>query len=260
MGRGTGSTAAAALLGAHGVPHPEAREATPLSKSDIIEKAKAISVKVTCQEDSRSTDGSVCPKGGGAFVPDDKIIEVCNREIASGRNSGERLREMYVQRAASHLNEHHIDLALRDCDEAAKIGEDGDNFRCRASIYFVMRAYGRAITEFDEAVRVFPKDMIALSRRGASFLATNDLPHAMADLNKAIEIDPEFANVFRLRGAVYEKMRQHDLAVADFDRAIAIYDKLLKLYSVPLLRADLLAERANAYETKGDRRPRHRGL
>jgi tetratricopeptide (TPR) repeat protein len=95
--------------------------------------------------------------------------------------------------------------------------------------------------------------MIALSGRGGSFLARNDLAHAMADLDKAIEIDPEFANAFRLRGAVHDDMRQHDRAVADFDRVIAIYDKLLNLYSVPLFRADLLAERANAYNAKGDR-------
>jgi len=253
MGRGTGSTAAAALLDARGVPHPEAREAPPLSKSDIIERAKAISVKVTCQLDSRSTDGRVCRRAGGAFVPDDKIIEACNREIASGRISGEALRGMYAQRAASHLNTHHIDLALRDCDEAAKISEDSDNFRCRARIYAAMGAHGRAIIEWNEAVRVFPKDMIALFGRGGSFLARNDLAHAMADLDKAIEIDPEFANALRLRGAVHDKMREHDRAVADFDRAIAIYDKLLKLYSVPLLRSDLLAERANAYNAKGER-------
>src|SRR5260221_10894593 len=59
--------------------------------------------------------------------------------------SGEALRMMYVQRAAAHLNKHHIDLALRDCDEAAKIGEDSDNFRCRARIYVAMGAFGRAI-------------------------------------------------------------------------------------------------------------------
>jgi tetratricopeptide (TPR) repeat protein len=253
MGRGTGSTAAAALLDAHGVAHPEARGATPLSKSEIIERAKVISVKVTCQLDGRSTDERVCLKSGGASVPDDKIIDACNREIPSGRFSGEVLRIMYVQRAASHLNKHHIDLALRDCDEAAKIAEDSDNFRCRARIYATMGALGRAITEWDEAVRVFPKDIIALSGRGGSFLARNDLAHAMADLEKAVEIDPEFANALWLRGAVHDKMRQHDRAVADFDRAIAIYDKLLKLYSVPLLRADMLAERANAYNAKGER-------
>src|SRR5262245_30472476 len=39
MGRGTGSTAATALLDAHGISHPEAREATPLSKSEIIDRA-----------------------------------------------------------------------------------------------------------------------------------------------------------------------------------------------------------------------------
>jgi hypothetical protein len=188
MGMGTGSSAAAALLDARRIPHPEAREAAPLSKSEIVERSKAISVKVTCQLDGRLTDGRVCLKSGGAFLPDDKIIDACNREIPSGRFSGEALRMLYVQRAASHLNKHHIDLALRDCDEAAKIAEDSDNFHCSARIYLAMGAYGRAITEWDEAVRIFPKDVIALSGRGGSFLARNDLAHAMADLDKAIEI------------------------------------------------------------------------
>src|SRR5262249_32119173 len=156
----------------------------------IIERTKAISVKVTCQLNGRSTDARVCLRSGGAFVPDDKIIEACNREIPAGRFSGESLRKMYVQRAASHLNKHQIDLGLRDCDEAAKIAEDSDNFRCRARMYLAMGAHGRAITEWDEAIRVFPKDMIALSGRGGSFLAGNDFAHAMADLDKAIEIDP----------------------------------------------------------------------
>jgi len=161
---------------------------------------------------------------------------------------------MYAQRAESHLRKHHIDLAQRDCDEAAKIAEDGVNFCCRAIIYIAMGAYGRAIAELDAAIRLFPKDIMALSARGGAFLAKNDLAHAMADLDKAIEIDPDFANALWLRGVVHEQVRQHERAVADFERAIATYDRLLKLYSTPLLRADLLAERATAYNAKGDGR------
>jgi hypothetical protein len=145
LGRAAGSTAAAALLEAHGVTHPAAREATPLPKSAVIERAKAISVKVTCQRDDRSTDAHVCQRAGGTFVPDDKNIEACNREIPSGRFSGEALKTRYLQRAESHLRKRHIDLAQRDCDAAAKIAEDGDNFRCRASIHIALGAYGRAI-------------------------------------------------------------------------------------------------------------------
>ena len=103
LGRAAGSTAMAALLDAHGVTHPAAREATPLSKSAIIERAKAISVKVTCQRDDRSTDAHACQRAGGTFVPDDKNIESCNRQIPSGRFSGEALKTMYLQRAESQL-------------------------------------------------------------------------------------------------------------------------------------------------------------
>jgi tetratricopeptide (TPR) repeat protein len=102
---------------------------------------------------------------------------------------GSAVREMYAQRAASHLNEHHIDLALRDCDEAA-------------------------------------------TRRSRSIRSSRTLFGC---------------------GERSTRLRQRDRAVAYIDRAIAIYDKLLKLNSVPLLRADLLAERANAYDIKGER-------
>src|SRR5215468_10303010 len=110
------------------------------------------------------------------------------------------LRMMYAQRAESHLRKHHIDLAQRDCDEAAKIAEDADNFRCRAVIYLAMGAYGRAIAELDSAIRLFPKGIMALFARGGAFLANNDLARAMADLDYAIEIVPDFAGALLLRG------------------------------------------------------------
>jgi hypothetical protein len=99
LGRAASTTPIAALLDAHGVLHPTAREAAPLSKSAIIERAKAISVKVTCQREDRSTDAHACQRAGGAFVPDYENIEACNREIPSGRFSGEVLKTMYLQRA-----------------------------------------------------------------------------------------------------------------------------------------------------------------
>jgi hypothetical protein len=48
-------------------------------------------------------------------------------------------------------------------------------------------------------------------------------------------------------------MQQHDRAVANFDRAIAICDDLLNLYSVPTVRVELLTQRGDAYNLKGDR-------
>jgi Tfp pilus assembly protein PilF len=252
VGRATSSAAAEALLDAHGVTHPEARETKPLPKAEVIDKAKAISVKVTCQS-ANQTDERICRMAGGVFVPNDKIIEACGREIASGKLTGEALRWMYKQRADGHLNKNDLDHAKRDCDAALKLAEDSDGFRCRAVIYAAMGDFGRAVAELDEAIRSVPKDIIALSTRAAFYVARNDFDRALADLDQAVEIDPDFALAILLRGAIFEIMQQHDRAVANFDRAIAVCDNLLKLYSAPVDRADVLVQRANAYNAKGDR-------
>jgi len=44
----------------------------------------------------------------------------------------------------------------------------------------------------------------------------------VADLTRAIQIDPKNASNFRLRGAAYARGRQFDLAMADFDRATTL--------------------------------------
>jgi tetratricopeptide (TPR) repeat protein len=251
VGTATSSAAAGALLDAHGVTHPEARETKPLPKAEVIDKAKAISVKVTCQSSNQGTD--VCRMFPDVIVPSDKIIEACDREIASGKLSGEALRLMYERRAEAHLKKYHLDDAMRDCDAALKVAEDSNGFRCRAAIYGAMGDFGRAVAELDEAIRSFPKDIIALSKRAAFYGARTDFDRARADLDQAIEIDPDFPLAILLRGAIFEIMQQHDRAVANFDRAIAIYNDLLKLYSAPVLRVELLTQRGDAYNVKGDR-------
>jgi tetratricopeptide (TPR) repeat protein len=187
------------------------------------------------------------------IVPSDKIIEACDREIASGKFSGEALRLMYERRAEAHLKKYHLDDAMRDCDAALKVAEDSNGFRCRAAIYGAMGDFGRAVAELDEAIRSFPKDIIALSKRAAFYGARTDFDRARADLDQAIEIDPDFPLAILLRGAIFESMQQHDRGVANLDRAIAIYNDLLKLYSAPVIRVDLLTQRGNAYYAKGDR-------
>jgi S1-C subfamily serine protease len=56
IGAAAASVAAAALLDAHGVAHAEGNATKPLPISEVIARAKAISAKVTCPSNGRSTD------------------------------------------------------------------------------------------------------------------------------------------------------------------------------------------------------------
>ncbi len=52
--------------------------------------------------------------------------------------------------------------------------------------------------------------------------AGGDLSRAAADLSKAIELDPQDAEAYELRGVVYTNQRRLDRALADYDQAIKL--------------------------------------
>jgi tetratricopeptide (TPR) repeat protein len=58
-------------------------------------------------------------------------------------------------------------------------------------------------------------------------LANEDqLDQAMAEINKAIRIEPEEAAFLAFRGQIYKAKGQHDKAAADFDRATSLYPEM----------------------------------
>jgi tetratricopeptide (TPR) repeat protein len=54
---------------------------------------------------------------------------------------------------------------------------------------------------------------------------------AIAEYNKAIELDPNLAIVYNNRGAAYFETGQYDLAIADFNKAIELDPNLAMAYA-----------------------------
>jgi tetratricopeptide (TPR) repeat protein/predicted aspartyl protease len=67
-----------------------------------------------------------------------------------------------------------------------------------------------------------PENAAAFSRRGAAFAARLDFEHALADLNRAVELEPSNSEYFYERGIIYLRSNQPESAKADFDHAIGL--------------------------------------
>ena len=67
-----------------------------------------------------------------------------------------------------------------------------------------------------------PMDASALARRGAASGARHDYEHALADLTRACELDPNEAKYFLQRSQIYEQSGQRQPALADVDRALKL--------------------------------------
>jgi tetratricopeptide (TPR) repeat protein len=65
----------------------------------------------------------------------------------------------------------------------------------------------------------------AHAKRGMAFMYKGDIDRALADLTRAIEIDPTYAIALTDRGTVYDNKNDHPHAIADFDAAIKLDPK-----------------------------------
>lgn len=60
------------------------------------------------------------------------------------------------------------------------------------------------------------------NRRGSAFRALGNKEQALADFNRAIELDSKYVLAFINRGRTYRQMENYDQALSDFDHAIAL--------------------------------------
>src|SRR6266513_1572181 len=78
-----------------------------------------------------------------------------------------------------------------------------------------------AIADYNRAIELDPKQPRSYMNRGFAKEAKGDLDGAIADYNRANELDPKLAAAdYNNRGITKEGKGDHDGAIADYNRAI----------------------------------------
>jgi lipoprotein NlpI len=134
-------------------------------------------------------DADTCAKQSG-----DVAIAACSRAIASGKFRGEELAAIYVSRGVEYKNKRGLDRAIADFDQAIRLEpKNADAYTVRGMAWEAKGDFDRAIADFDQAIRLDPKNSSWYFHRGLSNLYAGALPTALADLNQASELNPKHA-------------------------------------------------------------------
>jgi tetratricopeptide (TPR) repeat protein len=101
----------------------------------------------------------------------------------------------FDERGNAYLSKSQNDLAFQDFDQAIRLSPGyAQAFLDRGIVYGSKHQYDLAVQDFDQAIRIAPNTALAFWNRG---MALSNLPgqkdRAMADMNKALQMDPSLA-------------------------------------------------------------------
>jgi tetratricopeptide (TPR) repeat protein len=100
-------------------------------------------------------------------------------------------------------------------------GGDAEAYAARGTELLTSGNYDGAIAELNRAIEIDPRAE-SYYNRGFAYFSKNDLDKAIADWNSAVNLDPRDARAFRQRGNAYFTKGDYRLAVADYNRAIEL--------------------------------------
>jgi len=112
----------------------------------------------------------------------------------------------------------------------------------RGSAYAVIKNYKQAIEDFNRAIEINPLYAEAYNNRGNAYTDLDHHKKAIEDFNRAIDIKPSFAGTYGNRGNAYIALGNTEQAIEDFSRAIAIKPDDVSFY----------IQRGVVYLNKGD--------
>ncbi len=79
-----------------------------------------------------------------------------------------------------------------------------------------------AIADLNRAIELNPNDTRAFVLRGVAYYSLKDYQHAIVDFDCAIELNPKYDLAFLQRGVAYSLLKDYQHAIADLDHAIAL--------------------------------------
>lgn len=150
-------------------------------------------------------------------------VTLVDNAINNGFHQNGRL---YEARGTAHANENRdVIAALKDYTKALSINPSlWDSYKYKGNIYGMQKMYDRSVADLSTYLEQFPESVPEIYNRGLSYANMERNQEAIADFNRALELDSTFARAYRARGNCYLKIGEKEKGNAD----LAKYDTLKK--------------------------------
>jgi tetratricopeptide (TPR) repeat protein len=129
--------------------------------------------------------------------------------------------DAYLERGKTFVADSQTERAIRDFTRVTEFRpNDAAPLVARGNAYIELKDYQSAIADANRALAIDPKSAAAYTLRGVVFRSQGNLSGALEDFGRAIHLAPNETDYYE-RGATYQMLGEHRLAIADFTQVIA---------------------------------------
>jgi len=188
---------------------------------------------VMCQEQlsrERHIVVSACINAKGDTAPA-RIIQACTESLDQDIFEGRTRFFLFAARAAGYFAAGDKQHALEDFNEAIRMApRNAYVYYNRGVFYAAQSDSASALQDFDTALGINSKFVPALRQRARVYQARGNFVEARADYSTAIGLEPKTATLWSERGYVAIRQQDYAGAVKDEAEAIRLDPKLARAY------------------------------
>ena len=134
----------------------------------------------------------------------------------------------YLDKGIEELRTGDLGIALDNMNKSIELRNDWDiSYFYRAVVNHALKNFYDAILDYTKALQINPKMTDAYYNRAEILLSRKDIEspdieRAVADLEKAIELDDKFVSALFAMGAAQKKLGNYNKSLEYLDRVLAI--------------------------------------
>lgn len=149
----------------------------------------------------------------------------------------------FNDRGSIYLDQGEFDKALSDFNDAIRLNSNSDiAYYNRGILYFKQGNLKEALFDYNDAIQINQDNSFAYNNRGLVYKLLDDFEKAFSDFNKSIQLNSSNAEAYYNRGNIYCDLDDFGKAISDYTEAIKLNTSYANGYN----------NRGKVYEKQGD--------
>lgn len=159
-----------------------------------------------------------------------KIIDSQTKVTSTREDQQELLAGWVLQQGNFLLMLGQAEKAIEAYSHAIALKPDFVAYNNRGVAYWEKGDHDHALRDFDKAIALNPDYAEAYNNRGVAYRKKDEHARAIQDYNKAIDLKPDYAEAYQNRGLAYVRQGEFARGIQDFDKAIELKPDLAEAY------------------------------